>query len=63
MHPEDDYMEIGERGLISHGEGFIEKVSGKYIHPDDLVYDKNGEVVAFFEDEEEFDRELDEEDY
>lgn len=60
MQPEDDYMEIGERGLIPSADGgFIEKATGRYIHPDDLVYDEDGDPIAYLEDEEDFSRELD----
>lgn len=43
MWPEDDHMEIGERGWIPVGDGFIEKTTGKWIDPDDLVYEDDEE--------------------
>jgi hypothetical protein len=56
MSPEDDYMEIGERGLIPTSDGgFIEKATGRYIDPLDMVYPEDEEF-----DDEEYDRQADE---
>ena len=60
--PEDDYMELGERGLIAYDDGFIEKSTGRYIDAEDLVYDDYNEPTNEFQDEE-YDRDNDDEDF
>lgn len=49
---EDDHMEIGQSGWISIGEGlFRNKYTGHIIDESGTEYDKDGNIVSSFEEE------------
>ena len=53
MWPEDDFMELGETGLIMTPDGFIEKETGRHIAFDEISSDIDDESNHIVEDEEE----------
>lgn len=43
---EDDYMEYGDTGWVSIGEGWLEhQSSGHKMSPDGIEYDENGNII------------------
>jgi len=43
---EDDFMEYGETGWFSIGEGWLEnKITGNKISPDGIEYDRDGNEI------------------
>lgn len=64
-YEEDDFMEIGETGLIPLKDGwFYNKKTKESIGPNGIIYDEHGEVVYHpFLDEEDYDQPYTEDDY
>lgn len=48
----DDFMEIGETGLVPQKDGwFYNAATGEFIDPDGNIFTDDGDVIDAFEEE------------